>query len=208
MTPGAPGPAILIPAAGGSTRMRGRDKLLEPVRGRPLLAERVATALVGGRAVAAAAEVYVALPPRHLAPDRWAALDGSSARCITVADHANGLSASLRAGVAALPALCPGLMILPADMPDITADDIAALIDRFDGQHILRGASAEGRPGHPVLFPARDFAALRALAGDEGGRGVLAAASDRLRLVPLPADHALTDLDTPEDWARWRQAGP
>ena len=36
--------AILIPAAGASSRMRGRDKLLEPVRGQPLLRDRLSPA--------------------------------------------------------------------------------------------------------------------------------------------------------------------
>ncbi len=220
---GRPRLAILIPAAGGSARMRGRDKLLEPVRGRPLLADRVA---VASTAIAAAVDrpvapagttatdpgpaihVIVALPPRAAAPNRWAALSAAKARLVDVTDHRTGLSASLRAGIVALPRDCAGLMILPADMPDITAGDIAALLDAFDGETILRGASADGRPGHPVLFPARDFPALGAVTGDRGGRAVLDAAGARTRLVPLPGAHALTDLDTPEDWAAWRARQP
>lgn len=214
---------ILIPAAGGSARMRGRDKLLEHVRGRPLLADRVsvatsAIAASADRATSSAgtssahpapgAGVIVALPPRAVAADRWAALSQTEARLIEVADHRAGLSASLRAGIAALPRECAGLMILPADMPDITAGDIAVLLDAFDGAAILRGASADGRPGHPVLFPARDFRALAAVTGDRGGRAVIEAARARTRLVSLPGEHALTDLDTPEDWAAWRARQP
>jgi len=208
MTPPPPGLAILIPAAGASARMRGRDKLLEPVRGRPLLADRVAAA---SSAIASSADgargaiVYVALPPRPAAPGRWAALAGAPAQIIAVADHRDGLSASLRAGVAALPPHCPGLMILPADMPDITSADMTTLLNGFDGSTILRATSGDGQPGHPVLFPARDFAALAALSGDRGARGVLEAAPTRVRRLPLPAGHATTDLDTPEDWARWRR---
>lgn len=192
-------PVILIPAAGASTRMRGRNKLLEPVRGRPLLADRVAAAAATG------AEVIVTLPPRADAPMRWAALDGAPARRIEVARHREGLAQSIKAAVAALPADCSGLMVLPADMPDVTAEDIAAVIAGMDGETILRGATAAGAPGHPVLFPARDFAALAALSGDTGGRSVVAAARARVRLVPLPDAHARTDLDTPEDWANWRR---
>lgn len=212
--PGPGGPAILILAAGGSTRMRGRDKLLEEVRGRPLIADRVAVAC---RALALTADlpahtrtsaepaVFVTLPPRAVAEGRWRALARTPARVIEVADHGAGMAASLRAGVAALPRDCPGVVVLPADMPDLTADDLVALLARFDGDTILRGArAADGRPGHPVLFPARDFAALSALSGDRGGRELLKAEAARVRLVALPGDHALTDLDTPEDWTRWR----
>ncbi|MCB1354992.1 MAG: nucleotidyltransferase family protein [Maritimibacter sp.] len=198
MTAQPGGPAILIPAAGRSTRMRGRDKLLEPVRGRPLLADRA------GVASRAAASVVVALPPRPEAPARWDALEGLTVTRIAVASPAAGMAASLVAGIAALPASATGVMILPADMPDITADDLTVLLDAFDGLHILRGASDAGEPGHPVLFPAADFPALAALTGDRGARALLAADPGRVKRVPLPGRHALTDLDTPEDWAAWR----
>jgi molybdenum cofactor cytidylyltransferase len=42
------------------------------------------------------------------------------------------------------------------------------------------------------------------LQGDSGGREVMAQAQGRILPVPLPADHARRDLDTPEDWAAWR----
>ncbi len=195
-------PAILVLAAGRATRMRGRDKLMEEVAGQPLLSERVATARATG------APVWVTLPPRADRPGRWAALEGAGAGLIEVGDADNGMSASLRAGLAALPADCPALLVMLADMPEITTADITALLAPFDGTTILRGASAEGHPGHPVLFPARDFPALAALTGDAGARDLLRAEAGRVRLVPLPARHALTDLDTPEDWAAWRAARP
>jgi molybdenum cofactor cytidylyltransferase len=58
--------------------------------------------------------------------------------------------------------------------------------------------------GHPVLFPADLRAELLALQGDEGARMVLQRHKARLRLIALPNQHALTDLDTPEAWAAWR----
>ncbi len=194
--------AILILAAGASSRMRGADKLLQPVDGRPLLAERAAAARTTG------APVFVALPARDAAPERWRAVDGLGVTCLEVSDAASGMAASLRAGVGALPDQTAGVVILLADMPEITSDDLAALIAGADGATILRGAGADGTPGHPVLFPARDFAALRALDGDRGARDLLRRERGRVRLVPLPGAHALTDLDTPEDWARWRASGP
>ena len=45
---------------------------------------------------------------------------------------------------------------------------------------------------------------LMTLKGDEGAKSVIVRHRARLRLVPLPARHATTDLDTPEDWAAWR----
>lgn len=193
-------PAILILAAGASARMQGRDKLLEDVAGQPLLRDRARTALSTG------APVLVALPPQEAAPARWAALEGLEVTLVAVAHPEDGMSASLKAGLAALPASAPGLMVLLTDMPEISGADMAALLDRFDGEAILRGAASDGTPGHPVLFPRRDFATLTRVSGDQGAREVLRAEADRVRLIPLPAAHALTDLDTQADWARWRAA--
>ena len=193
--------AILILAAGASARMRGADKLLEPVASQPVIVERAAAALATG------AQVYAALPPPALAPDRWQALDGLPLTRVAVPDAATGMAASIRAGIGALPRTARGVMVLLADMPEITTEDMRALIDRSDGNAILRGACGLAAAGHPVLFPARDFAALAQLSGDMGARGVLDTEAARVRLVPLPRAHALTDLDTPEDWARWRSGG-
>ncbi|NGM46657.1 nucleotidyltransferase family protein [Rhodobacter sp. SGA-6-6] len=190
--------SILILAAGASARMGGRDKLLEPVAGRPLLR------LMAERALATGAPVLVVLPPDR--PARAAALAGLALRSIIAEDAAEGMAASLRAGIAALPPDAPGAMILPADMPGITAEDMARMLDRWAGapDTILRGADEQGREGHPVLFPADLFPALMALTGDRGARSVLAANRARLRTIALPGDHALLDIDTPEDWAAFR----
>jgi CTP:molybdopterin cytidylyltransferase MocA len=193
------GCAILILAAGASSRMRGGDKLLEEVAGHPLLR------IMLKRAVAAArGPVLCALP----APDhpRAACLDGLAVHPVCVPDSAAGMSASIRAGVAAVPQDCGAVMILPADMPEVTADDIALMLSEHATQPdaILRATDSDGMAGHPVIFPADLFPALRALDGDMGARDVLRAQADRIRRVPLPDQHATTDLDTPEAWADWR----
>ncbi len=193
--------AILILAAGASSRMAPHDKLTEKVGGQPLLRRTVLRALATG------APVTVVLPPDR--PDRQAALAGLPVQSVIARDAQQGMSASLAAGIAALPPATTGAMILPGDMPGLTTADLATLLDLFaqDPTRILRGTAADGREGHPALFPASLFPALMALTGDEGGRSVLRANRHLLRLVPLPDDHALLDLDTPEDWAAFRASG-
>lgn len=193
-----PGIVILLLAAGASSRMRGGDKLLEQVSGRALIAERLAAALRTG------AEVIVTLPPRVASPERWQAVAEYGARLIEVHAPGAGMAESLKTGLAALPINATGVLILLADMPEITSADMCALFQEFDGEHILRGTAADGTSGHPVLFPRRDFPILAQLSGDQGAREVLQDQAARVKLIPLPERHALTDLDTPEDWARWR----
>lgn len=193
------GCAILILAAGASSRMRGGDKLLEEVAGRPLLRimlER-AVAVAGG-------PVLCTLPA--LDHPRAACLDGLAARPVCVPDSAEGMSASIRAGVAAVPQDCGAVMILPADMPEVTAEDIALMLSEHVAHPdaILRAEDSEGMAGHPVIFPADLFCALLAVDGDRGAQAVLRTHGHRIRRVPLPDRHATIDLDTPEDWAEWR----
>ena len=191
--------AIILLAAGAARRMRGRDKLLEPVGGVPLLTDRARTCLEAG-----AERVIVVLPAD--APGRRAALRDMDVACVTAPQAHLGMAASIRAGVRALPGGCTAVLMVLADMPELTSADLAAVLAAHDPAcpRICRAEAADGTPGHPVLFPARLFAALTRLAGDRGAQPLIAGEAGRIKPVPLPGRRALTDLDTPEDWAEWR----
>lgn len=190
-------PHILILAAGASSRMRGADKLLEVVDGEPLLRRVARMALATGWPVS------VVLTQGHAA--RRAALDRLGVAQITAANAAEGMAASLVAGVQALPRGVAVLLVL-ADLPLIETADLNAVIaaSAADPACVWRGADPDGTAGHPVLFPADLRGELLGLTGDEGARAVLKTHAARVRLVPLPQGHATTDLDTPEAWAAWR----
>lgn len=190
---------LLILAAGASARMAGADKLLMPVRGMPLLAH------VTRQALATGCPVTVVLPADR--PDRRAVLAGLGVTVVLLPDAGEGQSASLQAGLAALPADAP-VMLLLADMPDLTTSDLQRVLTDWTATPalILRGAAEDGTPGHPVCLPVWTRADLGALRGDQGARAVLSRHSGQLRLVPLPGTRAITDLDTLEDWTRWRTA--
>lgn len=193
---------ILIPAAGASSRMRGRDKLLEPVRGKPILRHVVDIALETG------APVTVTLPPDS--PARQAALSGAPVRIMEVPEARLGMAWSIRRGLAAIleGEVGPqdGLMVLPADMPGFSAKALNELVARFrlEPGLIWRGGTVEGAPGHPALFPRELWPELAEIEGDAGGRAVIQRHKHRERVVPLPGSMAVLDLDTPEDWAAYR----
>ncbi len=185
---------ILLLAAGASTRMRGRDKLLEDVAEEPLL--RLMT-----RRAAKAGPTRVVLPEGNAA--RAAVLEGVEAEIVTLPQGT--MSDSLAAGVVGLSG--PVLVML-ADMPEVTAHDLHLLIalSRQAPDAILRAAGADGTPGNPVLFPASLLPELARIKGDKGARGLLKQQAARVHLVPLPGHHAMIDLDTPEDWDAWRNS--
>ncbi|MGB5838378.1 MAG: nucleotidyltransferase family protein [Albidovulum sp.] len=190
---------ILIPAAGASRRMRGSDKLLEPVGGVSVL-RRTADIAAG-----TGAKVVVTLPDTGpILPARRATLVGSTARLILIKDAHEGMAASLRAG-AREAGQTEALMVMLPDNPDIEASDLTLMLTAFkkDPTVALRAATGGGTQGHPVIFPRRLFQELTVLTGDRGGRIVLA--DENVRSCPLPGRRAVTDLDTPEDWAVWRK---
>jgi CTP:molybdopterin cytidylyltransferase MocA len=189
------GIGIVIPAAGNSTRMRGRDKLLEPVAGQPLLTRQTRLALGTGW------PVLVTLRPG----DARAKVLPDSVERREVPEAAEGLAASLRCGAAwAQNQGLTALMVLLADLPELTLDDLQCVAAHYaqDPSHICRATDDSGKPGHPVIFPAAFFDRMQKLTGDDGARPLLA--QHPLRLCPLPDLRATTDLDTPEAWAAWR----
>lgn len=194
--------AIIILAAGASSRMRGRDKLLEDVDGAPLLRQQVLKAMPR-----TTHPVIVTLPT---APHpRYQAVEDLSIECVPVPQAKNGMSASLRAGIAALPNSISVAMVLLADLPDLTSKDlrtVAEAVDLTTDTLIWRGATADGAPGHPIIFRKALFGAIEALTGDTGGRDIVKKAKGQVQLIPLPGNRARCDLDTPEDWDAWRAA--
>lgn len=191
---------ILLLAAGQSRRMRGADKLLEIVDGSPLI-ERQASAA----SEATNGMVYVTLPP---APhDRYAAISHLDVTPVPVRDAQHGMSESLKGGLAALPPDTRAVMILLADLPDLTTGDLRRVLDAVDltsGFVIWRGTAADGTPGHPIVVSSTLFGAINEISGDSGGADVMRTNRHRTSFVALPDQHAVRDLDTPEDWAAWR----
>lgn len=191
--------AILILAAGASRRMQGRDKLLEDIDGAPLLRIQTKKALNTG------CEVFVTLPA---APHpRYAALEDLDVTRVPVPDAAEGMNASLRAGLRAVPRTFGAVMILLADMPEITLNDLKTILQAVDTKsktRIWRATTQTGAQGHPIVFSKQLLPELIELQGDHGGSAVVKAHADTTMLITLPENHARTDLDTPEAWAAWR----
>ena len=180
--------------------MRGRDKLLEDIDGQPMLRRQAAMA----RRVTDAS-IIVALPV-HPHP-RYDALNGIDVTTVAVADASEGMNASLRTAIAQLPIDSKCAMVLLADLPDLTDDDLRAVADTvtLDSDTLIwRGATDTGASGHPIIFKADLFDEIAALKGDSGGREVVALAQPYVQLVPLPDTRARNDLDTPKDWDIWR----
>ena len=115
--------------------------------------------------------------------------------------HADGLSASLRAGIEALASDCAGAFVFLGDMPKIPVTVLARLAEALDQGALAAAPQFAGRRGHPVLFGAALFGELTTLSGDKGAAGMLDRLGDRLVLIPAPDDGVLFDVDRPADLA-------
>ncbi|MBY5988581.1 NTP transferase domain-containing protein [Roseovarius atlanticus] len=192
---------IVLPAAGASSRMRGRDKLLEEVDGVPLLLRQTRRALNLGLSV------LVTLPTVSGARAASLGAAGTGLETRPVADAAAGISASLRVAAHwAMERDLGGLMIVLPDMPDLTSGDMQAVAAAHaDHPHdVIRATDEDGQFGHPTLLPARLLPALVTLRGDTGAREVIA--REKIRPCTLGGTRATMDLDTPEAWKAWRAA--
>ena len=193
--------ALILLAAGKSSRMGARHKLLREVDGEPLLRRSAKVALASK-----ASAVHVVLPPDSA--KQHDILAGLDVQRVIAQDAGTGLAASLRAGIGALPSDCAAVIVALADMPDVTPAHINALITAFDPaneQYICAPFAPNGKRGNPVLFDRRYFEALAGLQGDRGAKQLIDQAGEFVASVPLDAG-VLIDLDTPEAWDDWEKS--
>ncbi|MGC4407390.1 4-diphosphocytidyl-2C-methyl-D-erythritol kinase [Rhizobium rosettiformans] len=186
---------LVVLAAGRASRMGegGRHKLLAEFEGEPLVRRSVRQAIEAGVGP-------VTVITGHRSDEVTAALSALAADVTENTEFASGMASSLKAGLAAVEAKgLPGIMVLLADMPDVSSGDIAALARAYvksGGKAIVRAVS-DGQRGNPVILPAATFEALKALEGDIGARPVIESAGLAVIDVEIGAAARL-DVDTPE----------
>ncbi|NDH60460.1 MAG: 4-diphosphocytidyl-2C-methyl-D-erythritol kinase [Alphaproteobacteria bacterium] len=200
----APRVAVLVLAAGRSTRMGGPNKMLADANGAPLIVHAVKAALESQ-----AVEVVVVLG--HMADQVRTAIElaipgRSRLRFVTNPDFAEGLSTSVRTGIGALSSNADAAIVQLGDMPGVGADLLNRLIAAFspiEGRSICVPTVA-GKRGNPVLWARRFFPEMVTLSGDSGAKHLIGEHADLVCEVEMAGAAAITDIDTPEALAAWR----
>lgn len=197
------GPLDAIVLAGGAGSRFGGGKLLAPWREGLLIEAALDAAFAAPvRSVILVTGADEGVMPVAL---EYALREGEAARLeiVHARNHTEGMSATLKAGLAALPPDCAGVFVFLGDMPTIPLAVPPALARALNGGIVAAVPTFEGRRGHPVLFGAPLFPALAQLSGDEGGRSVLLGLEpDRLARVGTPFPGVLFDVDVREDLAK------
>ena len=192
--------AGVVLAAGRASRM-GSNKLIAELDGEPIVRRTV-------RAVLASRARPVVVVTGHEADAVQRALIGLDVRFVHNPAFADGMSTSLRVGIAAAGPVDAALICL-GDMPRLEAHHFDSLIDGFragDPDEILV-PTYDRKRGNPVLWPHRYFAEIGTLTGDVGARALLDRHAEHVRLIATDDAAILIDVDTPDALAELRRAG-
>ena len=195
------GVAAIVLAAGMSTRM-GTNKLLQLIDGETLICRVV-------RNVEASRAEPILVILGHQAMEVDHALPHVRHGTVRHASFGDGMSASIRVGINALPDDCTGVLIVLGDMPSISSDILDRMITAFDANvpKTICIAAHGGKRGNPVLFGRCYFPELLRLEGDTGARNIIAANAEHVLEVEAGNDGPLLDIDTTDALAafRWRR---
>ncbi len=190
--------AALVLAAGASRRM-GQPKQLLSWGGKPLVRHMADTVSAAGLW-----PVYVVTGAHHEAVE--VALKDSVAVGVHCPHWAQGMGASLQFGLKALLYDFPHLeavCITPADLPMVRASDFARLKALFgQSSQPLAAMAYAGTVGAPAIFSSCLFPLLLSLERDQGARHIIAQYQEECAV--LPCELASIDVDTQEDWDRWK----
>jgi molybdenum cofactor cytidylyltransferase len=191
--------AAVVLAAGRSTRMGGPNKLLSDLGGKPLVRIAVEQAL-------ASKARPVIVVTGHQRERIEEALKGLPVTFAHNADFVEGLSTSLKAGIAAVPADAAGAIVCLGDMPQVDAALIDRLLAAFDPEKgaLVVAPTIGGKRGNPVVWSRRFFPELAGLDGDVGARHLLASYPEAVVEVPVTSNGVLVDVDTPDALAAAR----
>ena len=192
--------AAVVLAAGRSSRMAPDNKLLTDVGGgRTMIARTVDNVLSSG-----ARPVLVVLG--HMSAAIEAALGGRPVRIVHAPDYADGLSASLQAGIAAVPPEAAAALVCLGDMPLVTGrmiDRLLAAYDPDEGRTIVL-PMFRGKQGNPMLWDRSYFPDILGLKGDSGARQLLGRHLDAVAEVERSVTRPCCATSTRR--TRWRSS--
>jgi molybdenum cofactor cytidylyltransferase len=190
----APVIAAVVLGAGRSRRMAPHNKLLVTDKaGKPMIARVIDNVLSSN-----ARPILVVTG--HQAEQVEHALGGRPVRYVHAQDYAEGLSASLKAGIAAVPPECAAALVCLGDMPLVTGRMIDRLLSKYSPEEgrLIVLPTFRGKQGNPMLWDRRYFAEILAISGDSGARFLVGKHTEFVCQVEMADDAVLRDFDTTE----------
>lgn len=192
--------SMVILAAGKSTRMPGRNKLLADVEGVPMI-RRVAQSALGSKVD----EVIVVVG--------WdeerirSVIAGLECKITVNRNFEQGQSSSVRRGLEEVNPSSRAVLILPGDVAKIDASSIDRVIEKYyHGGYSIVIAGYEGRSGHPILLDKQLFPEIARIDEETFGlKAIVKKHQNEVCLVETGSRDVLRDVDTATDLAELSQ---
>jgi len=186
--------SLIVLAAGKSTRMRGRNKLLVKIDGKPMIRRVVENALSS-----MVDEVVVVLGWE--ATKILDALADLPCRCVVNKEYKMGQSSSVKAGLREVTETAEAVLILPGDIAMIDTHSINKVVEAYNKRKsAIVVAAHSGRSGHPILLSKQLFNEIERI--DEasfGLKSVVKKHESDVHKVETDSENVLRDVDTPKD---------
>ena len=186
------GVSAIVLAAGAGSRFGG-GKLLAPFAGKTLI-----EATLDGMHDAPVDEIILVLG--NQSEELRNVCEPYGVRVVENPSWEEGMSTSVRAGLAATKPETQAAVFLLADQPLVGSEAVARLVDAYEKGAEVAIATYEGAPRNPVLFSRDTWPTLgRELSGDAGARGFIRRHPELVTEVPCDEVADPADVDTVED---------
>ena len=184
--------AVIILAAGGSTRM-GKPKQLLAVHTTTLLGITIKNALL-----CEAEKVFCVLGSEFKKVK--GSLKNFDIEIIRNASYKNGLSTSIHEGIKHIDRkFYDAALIMLGDQPSISPQYLNDLINTFKNhKNKVVASNYNNTLGVPAIFPKHTFNKLQELKGDKGAKAFLN--SNTTTIISIDTITELLDIDTEEDY--------
>jgi len=196
---------VILLAAGGSTRMGQPKQALPALQRRPDGDEESLLRHAARAAVESAARPVVVVLGQD-ADSLAVEIANLPVHAIGHSGWSRGIGSSIKLGLEVLTALAPatdGVIVSVCDQPHLSSAVLTRLGRAYRGSDATIVASAySGIAGVPALFDRSVFSELEALRDGDGARELIERDPERVVTVPFPL--GAVDLDTPEEYERYK----
>ncbi|MBT3946749.1 MAG: nucleotidyltransferase family protein [Candidatus Marinimicrobia bacterium] len=181
--------AGIVLAAGGSTRMGQKNKLILHVNGMSIISSTVGAAVessldpvrvVLGNDSNTVKRELINYPVSFIHNNNWM----------------EGMATSIVSGMENLDS--DGIMFILGDMPFISSKIINQLVQQFDSNKIIVPFN-NGKRGNPVIFPSHLFSELKKISGDRGAKPLIQKYIEDVKEVPIQSKAIFQDIDDREE---------
>ena len=181
--------AGIVLAAGGSTRMGQKNKLILHVNGMSIISSTVGAAVessldpvrvVLGNDSDTVKRELINYPVSFIHNNNWM----------------EGMATSIVSGMENLDS--DGIMFILGDMPFISSKIINQLVQQFDSNKIIVPFN-NGKRGNPVIFPSHLFSELKKISGDRGAKPLIQKYNEDVKEVPIQSKAIFQDIDDREE---------